>query len=61
MKKISLADIRQSLTKVELKKIMSGSEDVINANSTSSCYCSYNNNSEITNTNTVSGCKCSCK
>ena len=46
MKKINLQNIKDSLTKNELSKIMAGSgNDVNNNNSVAQCYCTFNNNS----------------
>jgi len=60
MKKISLSNIKDTLTKYELNKIMAGSGDVNNKNSTFGCTCTYNNNSVINNNNTVTACECLC-
>ena len=61
MKKISLSNIKESLTKYELNKIMAGSGDVNNLNGYSSCTCTYDNSSVINNDNTVTTCQCYCK
>ena len=60
MKKICLADIKQNLTKNELKQIIAGSGDTNNHNSVWGCECFYTNNSVINNTNDVTGCICRC-
>jgi hypothetical protein len=60
MKKINLERIKENLTKVELNKIMAGSGDITNTNSTQLCICKYNNNSVITNSNSITGCFCQC-
>jgi hypothetical protein len=60
MKKINLSNIKDSLTKSELNKIMAGSGDVNNINSTWSCLCSYNNSSVTQNSNSAQGCRCDC-
>lgn len=62
MKKINLSNIKDSLTKNELRKIMAGSGDVNNTNGSATCSCEYNNASLTTNTNTPEGCNnCTCK
>ena len=60
MKKISLSNIKNSLTKYELNKIMAGSSVITNTNGYSSCTCYYQNRSVITNDNTVTTCQCYC-
>ena len=61
MRKINLSNIKDSLTKNELSKIMAGSgEDVYNTNVIQGCCCMSSNSSVITNENTVSGCSCNC-
>jgi hypothetical protein len=62
MKKINLQNIKDSLTKNELSKIMAGSgNDVNNNNSVAQCYCTFNNNSVINNNNSIESCSCTCK
>lgn len=61
MKKINLNQIKRNLSKLEMNRIMAGSNgDIINHNSISTCMCTWNNSSVITNTNDVAGCRCAC-
>ncbi len=60
MKKISLKNITDQLSKSEQLQLMAGSGDVNNHNTVSCCSCSYNNNSATNNTNDVTACTCNC-
>lgn len=60
MKKINLQNIKDSLTKNELSKIMAGSGDLNNYNAAQSCCCLLSNSSVLTNSNQVVDCRCNC-
>jgi hypothetical protein len=60
MKKINLSNIKDSLTKNELNKIMAGSGDISNGNVIQGCCCLFSNSSVLTNVNQIVDCRCDC-